>query len=111
MRRQSSRGQLSDPDVCNTSRQRHRNNRRHNGANNVCARHNCSGNTEQGRNKQFANLLEELPKNVLSKGSVIEERKKVRDSLPDEELPVAEEADAEQQDNGETRIVNDVYRI
>ena len=61
--------------------------------------------------KQFANLLEELPKNVLSKGSVIEERKKVRDSLPDEELPVAEEADAEQQDNGETRIVNDVYRI
>ena len=61
--------------------------------------------------KQFASLLEELPKNILSKKSVIEERKRVRDALPDEELPISEEADAEQQENGETRIVNDVYRI
>ena len=61
--------------------------------------------------KQFANLLEELPKNILSKRSVIEERKRVRDSLPDEEIPKAEEADAEQQENGKTRIANDVYRI
>jgi hypothetical protein len=61
--------------------------------------------------KQFGNVLEELPKNVLSKRSVIEERKKVRDSLPDEELPIAGEPDAELQEDEETSIVNDVYRI
>ena len=61
--------------------------------------------------KQFGNVLEELPKSILSKRSVIEERKKVRDSLPDEELPTAEEPDAELQEDQTTRIVNDVYRI
>ena len=61
--------------------------------------------------KQFGNVLEELPKSILSKRSVIEERKKVRDSLPDEQLPTAEEPDAELQEDQTTRIVNDVYRI
>ena len=61
--------------------------------------------------KQFGNVLEELPKSILSKRSVIEERKKVRDTLPDEELPTAEEPDAELQEDQTTRIVNDVYRI
>ena len=61
--------------------------------------------------KQFGNVLEQLPKNILSKRSVIEERKKVRDSLPEEELPIAEEPDAELQEDEETSIVNDVYRI
>jgi hypothetical protein len=61
--------------------------------------------------KQFGNVLEELPKSILSKRSVIEERKKVRDSLPEEELPIAEEPDPELQEDEETSIVNDVYRI
>ena len=61
--------------------------------------------------KQFGNVLRELPKSILSKRSVIEERKKVRDSLPEEELPIAEEPDPELQEDEETSIVNDVYRI
>ena len=58
--------------------------------------------------KQFRNVLEELPKSILSKRSVIEERKKVRDSLPEEELQEDEETSIVDE---ETSIVNDVYRI
>ena len=61
--------------------------------------------------RQFGNVLQELPKNILSKRSVIEERTRVRESLPDEELPVVEEPGPELQEDEETSIVNDVYRI
>ena len=65
--------------------------------------------------KRFANVMEQLPKNVLSAKSVQEERRQTRAELPDEELPVADEqapdADDKVPSAEETSIANEVYRI
>ena len=56
----------------------------------------------------FGNIIEELPKNILSTSSVQEERRKVRARLPEEELPQAEEQISQPE---ATSIANEVYRI
>ena len=58
--------------------------------------------------RRFGNIMEELPKNILSSSSVYEERKKVRAALPDEQLPEGEEQNPEAE---ESSIANEVYRI
>ena len=58
--------------------------------------------------RRFGNIMEELPKNILSSNSVYEERKKVRAALPDEQLPEGEEQNPEAE---ESSIANEVYRI
>ena len=65
--------------------------------------------------KRFGNVLEQLPKNVLSTRSVQEERKKARSTLPDDELPVSEEQVSEEgeqfSETDEISVANEVYRI
>ena len=58
--------------------------------------------------KRFGNIIEELPKDILSTSSVEEERKKARAALADEDLTEADEQDLEREGNS---LANEVYSI
>ena len=70
---------------------------------------------DQEETKRFANVILQLPKDVLSTRSVQEERRAIRATLPDEESPVLDEqgpaGDEQIPEAEETSIANEVYRI
>ena len=63
---------------------------------------------DQEETKRFANVVLQLPKDVLSTRSVQDERRSIRATLPDEESPVV---DAQTPEAEVTSIANEVYRI